>query len=77
MRPPCFNRPPRAETYRMQSGWIEYGNVRVARMVDVPNVFEDRCASYDGRGIGPNGESYAVANGYDCTGCRWLPGGIK
>ena len=72
MIPTCFNRPPRLPTYRMQSGWIEYGNVRVARMVDVPNVFEDRCAVRDGRGIGRNGENYAEAHGYDCTGCRWF-----
>lgn len=39
----------------------------------VPAFSEDRCATHDGRGIGPNGESYPDAHGWDCGGCRWAP----
>lgn len=39
----------------------------------VPAFSEDRCATHDGRGIGPNGESYPDAHGWDCSGCRWAP----
>lgn len=35
--------------------------------------FEDRCATWDGVGIGPNGERYPVAHNFNCVGCRWLP----
>lgn len=35
--------------------------------------FEDRCATWDGVGIGPNGERYPVAHNFSCVGCRWLP----
>lgn len=35
--------------------------------------FENRCATWDGVGIGPNGERYPVAHNFNCVGCRWLP----
>ncbi len=37
--------------------------------------FVDRCATWDGRGIGPAGEPYPVAHGFaqHCLSCRWLP----
>lgn len=38
-----------------------------------PRWFEQRCATHDGVGIGPNGENYPAAHGWDCTGCRWRP----
>lgn len=38
-----------------------------------PPAFVDRCATWDGDGIGPNGEPYPVAHKWDCRGCRWQP----
>lgn len=44
-----------------------------------PRWFTDRCATWDGTGIGPAtaehpaGTPYPVHHGYDCTGCRWRP----
>lgn len=38
-----------------------------------PRWFVDRCATWDGVGIGKNGERYPVAHGFNCLGCRWLP----
>lgn len=64
IRPPCYNRPPRAATYEPREG------------VSIPVVFVDRCATWDGRGIGPNGEPYPAAHGWNCAGCVWLPSGI-
>ena len=43
----------------------------------LPSVFVDRCATWDGRGIGPNGEPYPIAHGWNCAGCRWLPDGVN
>jgi hypothetical protein len=70
MKPPCHNRPPRRPFYISQDGWTEDGRMNI---VAVPNVFEDRCATHDGTGIGPNNENYPTAHGWDCTGCRWNP----
>lgn len=64
MTPPCYNRPPRAAHYFTESGQV------------IPSVFVDRCATWDGRGIGPNGEPYPVAHGWNCAGCKWLPPSI-
>lgn len=69
-RPKCWNRPP-----------IDGGRVRVyfdadgkKREIILSNSwFVDRCTQHDGRGIGPDGESYAMANRFNCEGCRWLP----
>jgi hypothetical protein len=69
-RPKCWNRPPR-EWGRVRVYWDEDGN---RREVGLPNGwFVDGCATWAGRGIGPNGEPYPVANGFRCHGCRWLP----
>src|SRR5690606_17598930 len=41
--------------------------------------FQDRCATWEGEGIGqpapgyPNGTPYPMANGFDCAGCRLEP----
>lgn len=46
---------------------------RQAEYLGQPSPFVDRCATWDGVGIGPNNERYPVAHGFDCRGCRWLP----
>lgn len=78
MRPPCHNRPPRAAgtwepTCRKAAAKVcgPLGRKPVLRWR--PTAFEDRCATWDGRGIGPKGEPYPQAHGWDCSGCRWLP----
>lgn len=69
--PPCWNRPPFAEGRTLHGIDEQTGE---AITVELRNDwFEDRCTQHDGRGIGPNGESFADANGYNCTGCRWNP----
>lgn len=35
--------------------------------------FNDRCATHDGTGIGPNNENYPTAHKWNCVGCRWNP----
>lgn len=79
MRPNCYNRPPFAEgrwEYASQKlvGHDKYG-IPVYKTVLRwrPRWFEDRCVIHDGRGIGPNGENYPAAHGWDCSGCRWEP----
>lgn len=70
IRPPCYNRAARAAGAWMRSG---YRNGKpVLRWVPAFSV--DRCAVHDGRGVGPNGEGYAEAHGWDCSGCRWESG---
>lgn len=70
-RPACWNRAPAAD-----GRWVRNG-VRPSdlkpRLRWSPRWFEDRCTQHDGTGIGPNGESFAVANRFDCSGCRLLP----
>lgn len=84
MKPTCHNRPPRAAgrwhptgrtvqhgTRDTPGGPVQWGPVKpVLRWYPAWSV--DRCATHDGRGIGPDGESYPQAHGWDCTGCRWL-----
>lgn len=84
MRPRCYDRPPRVAgtwertgrasirlaTPGVQSGVKEHLRWR-------PSPFEDRCATHDGRGIGPKGESYPEAHGWDCDGCRWCPARVQ
>jgi hypothetical protein len=69
MKPNCHNRAPRPRFMTVNCGIVDgmqtTGGVHVA--------FADRCATWDGRGIGPNGEPYPVAHKFDCRGCRWLP----
>lgn len=71
MRPACFNRPPRAA-----GRWHQVGTHADGRPVLrwYPRWYVDRCAVHDGGGIGPNGEGYAAAHGWDCGGCRWESG---
>lgn len=88
MIPPCFNRPPRVAGTWEPTGRRRLGhhNPRVHGMVHHklkpvlrwrPSPFEDRCATHDGRGIGPNGESYPEAHGFECAGCRWEPEHVR
>lgn len=70
MRPPCYDRPPREKSYYANVGLSPQGHQRRAF---IPIVFVDRCATWDGRGVGPNGEPYPLAHGWDCAGCKWLP----
>lgn len=76
MRPPCYNRPPRAE-----GSWHATGRRRESDGKSIVrwrrSPFEDRCATWDGQGIGPHGECYPVAMGWDCVGCRWAPAHIQ
>lgn len=68
MTPPCHNRP------AFKDGeWMQVSNHVGAkpRYRWVPRWFEQRCATHDGRGIGPSGESYPKAHNFDCGGCRW------
>ena len=82
MTPRCFNRPPYAEGRWHQTGMLRLrpapvGHFRPYVMKPVlrwhPRWFADRCATHDGAGVGPNGENYPQAHGWDCTGCRWNP----
>lgn len=78
MRPRCYNRPPAAAEYEANAGrghLIGPGGITytVQLTKKIPVVFVDRCATWDGRGIGPNGEPYPLAHGWDCSGCVWLP----
>lgn len=69
VRPPCYNRPPRADGQWMQVGYRQ--GKAVWRWF--PRWSEDRCAVHDGTGIGPNGENYPSAHNWSCAGCRWNP----
>lgn len=72
MRPNCHNRPPFAE-----GRWHLTGSRRNGKPVArwYPRWFVDRCATWDGTGIGrtPETTHYPQAHGWDCSGCRWLP----
>jgi hypothetical protein len=68
MKPHCHNRDPRPATYTANAGFVD--GVLMTR--EIPWFSEDRCATWDGHGIGPNGERYPEAHGWDCAGCRWL-----
>lgn len=71
-QPPCLNRPPR-EPYYLANDATTWDGRQQRRLI--PSAFVDRCATHDGRGIGPSGESYAEAQGWLpwCVQCRWYP----
>ena len=77
MKPACHNRQPR-EQGRMVYGHDQQTGQPVARFLS-NDWFTDRCATWDGVGIGqptaeyPTGTPYPIAHGFDCSGCRWLP----
>ncbi|HKY46185.1 MAG TPA: hypothetical protein VJM50_24045 [Pyrinomonadaceae bacterium] len=70
-RPPCHDRPPRADGMWVRNGLRRSDLKPIVRWV--PAWSTDRCATWDGEGIGPKGEPYPVAHGWDCAGCRWDP----
>lgn len=79
MKPACHNRQPR-EQGRMVYGHDQQTGQPVARYLS-NDWFTDRCATWDGVGIGqptaeyPNGTPYPMAHGWvdACRSCRWLP----
>lgn len=74
MTPTCFNRKPYAPGRWIATGrYVQLGQRPAPVYRWVPSRFEDRCAVWDGTGIGPNGERYPIAHGFKCAGCRWLP----
>ncbi len=75
MTPSCWNRPPRRSTYTANVGLSDDGRQLRA---EIASAFSDRCATWDGRGIGPRGEPYPVAHGWAnaCRTCTWLPDGV-
>ena len=91
-RPRCYNRGPFVDP---RAGWklMPYRAFRAMAMpggdaVQKPVMryrwpwFVDRCATWDGTGIGQptpeyqTGTPYPIANGWDCSGCRLLPAGV-
>lgn len=85
-RPPCYNRPPRAAGRWHATGRTVQHGTRERPSDPIqwhgppkpvyrwhPAWYVDRCATWDGRGIGRNGEPYPAAHGWRCDGCRWLP----
>lgn len=66
--PACWNRPPYARRRIRTAASSE-------SVVLTNDWFTDRCATWDGTGIGPAGEPYPVAHGFahHCRTCCWLP----
>lgn len=75
MTPSCWNRPPHRATYTANVGLSDDGRQLRA---EIPSAFVDRCATWDGRSIGPHGEPYPIAHGWAnaCRNCTWLPDGV-
>ena len=90
MKPACFNRPaytdPNAGWVLVELARLVGIRPATDRMAAYPLCkpvyryrhpwFTDKCATWSGTGIGPNGERYPEAHGWDCSGCRWLPEGV-
>ena len=71
MTPACHNRPPYATHRNVLGHDQQTGAPVIARLSNA--WFADVCRVWDGTDIGPNGERYPEAHGWDCSGCRWLP----
>ena len=79
MTPRCYNRQPFAAG-RTEHGISRDTGARVETYL-TNDWFVDRCATWDGVGIGqptaeyPNGTPYPMAHGWvdACRSCRWLP----
>lgn len=77
--PPCWNRPP-VQPVSVRYG-IDSATGEVISVEQTTGWFNDRCATWDGVGIGqptveyPSGTPYPVAHGWDgwCKSCRWYP----
>ena len=59
----CHNRPPYADTLRVQEGWVESGPSRVAVMTEVPFRMTPGCVYSTDQLIGQLDQG--------CDGCRW------
>lgn len=72
--PRCYNREPYHANLLLQDGWNPDGS---RHMVEVEHRMSTGCKIHEGRGIGPNGESYPEAHGWLpwCERCRWNPEG--
>lgn len=74
-RPKCWNRAPAAEGRWVRNGYCPK-TLRV-RLRWSPRWYEDRCATWDGTGIGPTPETthYPQAHKFDdwCKSCRLRP----
>lgn len=75
-KPPCHNRPPFADS-RTVHGIDQQTGEPVS--VELGLWFEDRCATWDGVQIGPDGQPYPEAHGWLpwCRTCRWMPEGVE
>ncbi len=79
-RPPCHNRPPRSPGYTRHG--IDSATGQPIEVFISHAWSPDRCATWDGVGIGaptdeyPSGTPYPLAHGWDCSGCVWLPEGV-
>jgi hypothetical protein len=74
-RPRCYNRERAADGAWMRAGYR--GVKPVLRWV--PRWFRDRCATWDGVGIGgtPETQRYPQAHGWDCEGCAWFSNRVR
>lgn len=87
VRPRCWNRGAFADP---RAGWHPTGKMAVGshrRFGAAPKYvlryrwpwFENKCATWEGLGIGqpteqyPTGTPYPIAHNFDCEGCRWKP----
>ena len=73
-KPLCYNRPPAADTRRVQDGWtlveFEGALTQIPVMLTIPDNMSKGCQQW-----GPLGE--ARLKGWDCDGCRWKTEGIE
>lgn len=71
MTPACYDREP-ADRVRVRHGINQETGERIA--IEIRDDWSSaECRTWAGTGVGPNGERYPVAHGFDCEGCRWLP----
>lgn len=56
----CFNRAPFKESMKVQDGWIDYGNSRMPRMIDVPFRMSKDCEY----------QKHDKYNDPNCVGCK-------
>lgn len=79
-RPRCYNRGAAADGWWFRNGYCP--RTLKVKLRWYPRWFEDRCATWDGVGIGqpteayPHGTPYPLAHGWKCEGCRWRPEGV-